>query len=132
MELRPTTPNRIAHTALGGAPAVGLAVWAAEGSAVAAAAALAALAVAVRGWRVGVRCEHDRLVVRGFLWTRRLDRARIGAVTAFPAVRWTSRRGGRRWTPVLAFLEAPEETAGARDRKRENLARLRRWATARA
>ncbi|MEV5974815.1 hypothetical protein [Streptomyces sp. NPDC051921] len=132
MELLPTTPNRIANTVLGGAPAVGLAVPAAEGSGVAAAAALAFLVVAVRGWRVGVRCERDRLVVRGFLWTRRVDRARIGAVTGFPAVRWTSRRGGRRWTPVLALLDsAGEETAGSYARKRENLARLRRWAARR-
>ncbi|MFI8822859.1 hypothetical protein [Streptomyces sp. NPDC053431] len=126
MELLPTPLNRIAHTALGGAPAVAFVMAAVEGTRWAGAAALLFLPVAVRGWWVGVRCERDRLVVRGFLWTRRIERARIGAVTGFPAVRWTSRRGGRRWTPVLAFMGDESELGGSYARKRENVARLRR------
>ncbi|HEY9369816.1 hypothetical protein [Streptomyces sp.] len=131
VELVPTVPNRIANTVLGGAPAVGFAVYAAQGAGWAAAVALAFLALAVRGWRAGVRCEPGRLVVRGYLWTRRIERSRITAVTDFPAVRWTARRGRPRWTPILVLVASPAETAGVYRRKQENTARLRRWATGR-
>ncbi|GAA2804745.1 hypothetical protein [Streptomyces showdoensis] len=132
MRLLPTTPNRCANTIPGVAPAVLLAVHAAEsGAGWALAAALASLVFAVRGWRLGVRCEPGRLVVHGYLRTRRIDRSRITGVTDFPAVRWTAPGGRERWTPVLAFLGTSEETAGTRRRKRENVARLRRWAAGR-
>ncbi|MEV7276683.1 hypothetical protein [Streptomyces sp. NPDC093111] len=129
MRLLPTTLNRVANTIPGSAPAVGFAVHAAETAAGwAAAAALASLVLAVRGWRLGVRCEPGHLVVSGYLRSRRIDRSRITGVTDFPAVRWTAPGGGKRWTPVLAFLGTSEETAGTYRRKRENVVRLRRWA----
>lgn len=63
----------------------------------------------VRAWRLGVRCEPDVLVVRGWLWSRRIPRSAIAEVprdpdgTPFaPGVSW--RHGGRRrWTPLTAF-----------------------------
>ncbi|MFD8209073.1 hypothetical protein ACFV2S_22090 [Streptomyces sp. NPDC059695] len=129
----PTRVNRAAHTVLGLAPGAGLLGYGAEAStaperAVAVAAFLACAGLAVRGYRAGVRCEAERLVVRGFLWSRVIPRAAVTGVTGFPAVRWTSPGGRRRWTPVAAFTTASGETSGARSRKRENTVRLRRWA----
>ncbi|MFE1379956.1 hypothetical protein ACFW6S_13535 [Streptomyces sp. NPDC058740] len=130
MELLPTNLNRVANASLGGVTAVVFAVYAAEATWAVGAVPLC-LALAVRGWRAGVRCEPGRLVVRGYLWTRRIERARITRVTDFPAVRWTTPGGGKRWTPVLAFVATPEEPAGSRTRKRDSAARLRTWATGR-
>lgn len=132
-ELVPTLVNRLANTLPGLAPGAGLLVYGAAdgtgwGRASAVAAALACLVLAVRGFRAGVRCEARRLVVRGFVRTRVIPRAAVTGVTDFPAVRWTTPGGRRRWTPVTAFVEASEEAGGTRSRKRSNTVRLRRWA----
>ncbi|KQX53230.1 MULTISPECIES: hypothetical protein [unclassified Streptomyces] len=133
MELVPTLVNRLANTGLGLAPGVGFAVYAVEAGAArqraaAVAAVLACAIVAVRGFRAGVRCEAGRLVVRGFVWTRSIPRSSVTEVTPFPAVRWTTPGGRRRWTPLWAFTEPTEGTRGAQSRKRTNTTRLRRWA----
>ncbi|MFI1655693.1 hypothetical protein ACH4ZU_12400 [Streptomyces sp. NPDC020472] len=132
-ELVPTAVNRLANTALGLVPGAGFLVYGAGAGAgweraAAVAAALACGILAVRGFRAGVRCEAERLVVRGFVWTRVIPRAAVTGVTGFPAVRWTTPGGRRRWTPVTALVEASEEKEGTRSRKRAGVARLRRWA----
>jgi len=95
-----------------------------------AAAAVLALgaALVVRGYRLGVRCEADRLVVRGLLWTRVIPRHRIRTVTDFPAVRWETAAGRGRWTPVTAFMSGSGEPASLTEAKARCVARLRRWA----
>jgi hypothetical protein len=85
-------------------------------------------ALIVRGYRIGVRCEADRLVVRGLLWTRVIPRHRIRAVTDFPAVRWRTVAGRGRWTPVTAFMSGAGEPASLTEAKARCVARLRRWA----
>ncbi|MER8043127.1 hypothetical protein [Streptomyces sp. NPDC094032] len=130
MDLLPTVPNRIANASLGVVPSVAFVLQASEAG-WALAAALACLPLAVRGWRMGVRCEQGHLVVRGLVWSRRIERGRITGLTDFPAVRWIDRGGRRRWTPVLALVRASGEPASADDRKRENEARLRRWVAGR-
>ncbi|WP_369143896.1 hypothetical protein [Streptomyces sp. R44] len=134
--LLPTLANRVANTTLGLASALGCVQYGVEaGTGWQRAAAMVALlgcgTLAVRGYRAGVRCEAERLVVRGYVWTRVIPRAAVTGVTDFPAVRWTSPRGRSRWTPVAVFSTLSGETAGVRARKRSNTARLRRWAARR-
>ncbi|MER6423876.1 hypothetical protein [Streptomyces sp. NPDC001137] len=133
MEILPPRPARVACAAPWVVPAAGAVVFGA-GSADAlswsAAGAVLALSVmlTVRGYRIGVRCEADRLVVRGLLWTRVIPRQWIRAVTDFPAVRWQTAAGRSRWTPVTAFMSSTGEPASLREAKAKCLAQLRRWA----
>ncbi len=95
MQLSPTPLNRLANSCLGVVPAVaGIAyVVQADHGVLRFAAGLAVIAfavLAVRGYRLGVTCEHARMTVRGYLRTRVIDRERISEVTDFPAVRWTA------------------------------------------
>ncbi|MGW8359970.1 hypothetical protein ACWGK1_05270 [Streptomyces wedmorensis] len=135
-ELVPAPVNRVANTVPGLAAGLGcVAYGAGAGTGWERAAAVAVLlgcaALALRGYRAGVRCEAERLVVRGYLWTRVIPRAAVTGVTDLPAVRWTSPGGRRRWTPVTAFAAASGEIGATRARKREGTARLRRWAARR-
>jgi len=52
--------------------------------------------------RQSVTVTDSTVVVRGWLWSRRVPREAVTAVTGWPAIRWSS--GGReRWTPVHAL-----------------------------
>ena len=61
--------------------------------------------LAYRGFRLGVDCSSDVVVVRGLLRDRRVDRSAVVAVTDFPALRWRSGRRRLRWTPIIAFAQ---------------------------
>ena len=109
MELSPSTLGRLANSGLGAVPAVAGVAYAAQASTsfarLAACFAVVGFAVlAVRGYQLGVVCEHSRMVVRGYLCTRVISRERITGITDFPAVRWTAHTGGKRWTPITAFM----------------------------
>lgn len=58
----------------------------------------------IRGFRTGVRLNEDSVTVYGYLWSRTIPRRAIVDLTTFPALRWTSRSGGSRWTPLLMFV----------------------------
>ncbi|MDX2678065.1 hypothetical protein [Streptomyces soliscabiei] len=133
MEILPPRPVRVAYAAPWVVPAVGAVAYGAEcPDALSWGAAAVVLALGgtltVRGYRIGVSCEADRLVVRGPLWTRAIPRQRIRAVTDFPAVRWETAAGRGRWTPVTAFVSGADELASLSDAKAQCVARLRRWA----
>ena len=133
MEILPPTPARVACTAPGALSAAGAVAFGAvraDAPSWCAAALVLVLgsALCVRGYRMGVRCEADRLVVRGLLWTRVIPRRRIRAVTDFPAVRWETAAGRGRWTPVTAFMSGSGEFASLTEAKARCVARLRRWA----
>ena len=132
MELRPTAVNRVAHAGLGLVPGVlaageGVRATGAADRVTAGVIAVLCAVLAVRGYRLGVRCAAGRLTVRGWLWTRTIERDRVTEVTGFPAVRWTAPSGRRRWTPVGAFVSDGGELAAVRRSKRDNRAALRRW-----
>ena len=80
----------------------------------------AGLALAVRGYRVGVRLTPEQVVVNGYLWTRRIKREDIRAVTDFPAIIWSSgsRRalGGHRCQRSGAAGACPHSSGGLRSR----------------
>jgi hypothetical protein len=65
-----------------------------------------ALWLGCRGYRTRVVLEESAITVHGYLWSRRIPVQTIAQITPFPAVRWLSRRGRRRWTPVTAFADA--------------------------
>ncbi|MGW2721245.1 hypothetical protein [Streptomyces sp. NPDC001492] len=132
MGILPPRLARVACAAPWAVPAAGAVVFgagSAHASSWSAAGAVLALSVmlTVRGYRIGVRCEADRLLVRGLLWTRVIPRQRIRAVTDFPAVRRQTATGRSRWTPVTAFMGSAGEPASLREAKAKWLARLRRW-----
>ncbi|MFF3563751.1 hypothetical protein ACFYXS_27250 [Streptomyces sp. NPDC002574] len=126
-------PNRLANGALGALPVVVClafstqantrVAWLATGPAM-----IGFAVLAVRGYRLGVTHEHSRLVIRGYLRTRVIDRAHITQITDFPAVRWTADNGRRRWTPLTALMTSPGEMATTRLRKDRALSKLRAWA----
>ncbi|MFB7515883.1 hypothetical protein [Streptomyces sp. NPDC056144] len=134
--LTPRPLHRVGNAGLGIAPAIATLVslpeaWA-EGWRVTAAllAVLAACGVlAVRGYRLRVRYEAHRLVVRGYLRTRTIPRESVTSVTDFPAVRWTTPSGRRRWTPIMAFAVSESGPESMRAHNLRNTARLRRWAS---
>lgn len=93
------------------------------------AAVLAAVGVilAIRGYRLGVRCDSDTFTVRGIFRSRTIDRSMILDITAFPAVRWTSRSGTTIWTPIIAFAEPGTVIASVANRNEQAIAELERW-----
>lgn len=84
--------------------------------------------IAVRRYRLGVRCRQTTLVVRGYLRTRVIARENITGITDFPAVRWTTHGGRRRWTPITAFMTSTGEISASQIHKERALGTLRRWA----
>ncbi|QTE01204.1 hypothetical protein S1361_28000 [Streptomyces cyanogenus] len=133
MEQSRSTLNRLANSGLGAVPAVGCIAYAVQADTAVArlggGLALIGFAVlAVRGYRLGVSCEHSRLVIRGYLRTRVIDRQRITEITDFPAVRWTAPNGRKRWTPLTAFMTSPGEIPATRLHKDRGIRKLRQWA----
>ncbi|MFG3013269.1 hypothetical protein ACGFZB_22925 [Streptomyces cinerochromogenes] len=133
MELSPLTLNRLANSILGAGPAAGGVAYAVRADDVLSrlAACLAAIGfavIAIRGYRLGVRCEHATLVIRGYLRTRVIARESITGITDFPAVRWTTHRGRKRWTPITAFMTSTGEISATRLHKERALGKLQRWA----
>lgn len=133
MELSPSMLNRLANSGLGAIPAVGGVAYATQASdgsprLAAWAAVIGLVFITVRGYRLGVTCDNSKATIRGYLRTRVITREHITAVSDFPAIRWTTRTGRKRWTPITAFITSPSETAGSRLSKERIIAKLRRWA----
>jgi hypothetical protein len=102
--------------ATGVLPQVGAAVLAGVG-----------VTVAIRGYRLGVRCDSTTVTVRGMFWSRRISRSSIRAITVFPAIRWSSRSGRIVWTPVIAFAELGKVVPLVARRNEEATEELKRW-----
>jgi hypothetical protein len=133
MELSLSTLNRLANSSLGAVPAAGGVAYGVQASdgfprIVAWFAVVVCVVLAVRGYRLGVTCDNTKATIRGYLRTRVIEKERITGITDFPAVRWTTRTGHKRWTPITALLTSSSETAGTRLSKERNTAKLRRWA----
>ncbi|MGW3915374.1 hypothetical protein ACWEBX_28210 [Streptomyces sp. NPDC005070] len=133
MELLPWRVNRVVNSAPGVIPAVVAIAYLAQAGGtlprlVACLALIGFAVVALRGYRLGVRCEHGTLVVHGYLRTRVIARESITGITDFPAVRWTTPRGHKRWTPITAFMTDTNEISVSRLHKTHAVGKLRRWA----
>ncbi|WP_157630630.1 hypothetical protein [Kribbella catacumbae] len=64
---------------------------------------VAAVYLGFLGWRLGVVCDAGGIDVHGLFRSRRIAKEEIVAITNFPAVRWKTRAGKARWTPIFAF-----------------------------
>jgi hypothetical protein len=134
VQIGPLPLGRAAHAGLGVVTVLfGVGLWvdgfAPAPVARALGAALLALGavVAGRGLRVGVECSDGVVRVRGLLRTRVVPRARIEAVTGFPALVWRDPRGRRRWTPMV-FLSSSSRSLARYSRHNEaEIQRLRSW-----
>ncbi|MFE1288515.1 hypothetical protein [Streptomyces sp. NPDC058751] len=130
MKRSPSTLNRLANSGLGVVPAVvgvAYAVRADDGMPrlLTVPAVLGFAVLAVRGYRLGAAWDHARITVRGYLRTRVVDRERITEVTDFPALRWTSRDGRERWTPLTVFVTSTGEPLTTRTYKERAVRELR-------
>ncbi|MFJ7962549.1 hypothetical protein [Streptomyces sp. NPDC096324] len=133
MERTLPSRNRLANSGLGVVPAIVGVAYAvqAEGGVqrlLAIPAVLGFSALAVRGYRLAVTYDHSRITIRGYMRTRVIDRGAITGITDFPAVRWTSGNGRRRWTPLTVFVTSTGESSAARTHKERAIRRLRQWA----
>jgi hypothetical protein len=125
--------TRLANSILGAAPAAGgIAVAVQADDALprltACLAVIGFAVIAVRGYRLGVRCEHAALVIRGYLRTRVIARESITGITDFPAVRWMTHSGRKRWTPITAFMTTSDAISVVRRHNERALQKLQRWA----
>src|SRR5436190_21898705 len=127
VRLSPTMHRKIVNALAAAVAAVGfvgVASWS-TGPFVAVAAAVSVLCawMAVSAIRQCVILSSSTIIVRGWLWSRRVPRDAVTAITDWPAIRWSS--GDRdRWSPVHAFYR-PGAGPRMTDHDRENLAYLR-------
>jgi hypothetical protein len=127
VRLSPTKQRKIVNALAATVAALGfagVASWSA-GPFIAVAAAVSVLCawLAICAMRQCVILTSSTITVRGWLWSRRVPRDAVTAVTDWPAIRWSS--GDRdRWTPVHAFYR-PGAGPRMTDHDRENLAYLR-------
>ncbi|MEU6594928.1 hypothetical protein ABZ923_37990 [Streptomyces sp. NPDC046881] len=133
MELSPSTLNRLANSIPGAGPAAGGIAYAVQTDdtlprLAACLAVIGSTVLAIRGYRLGVRCQDATLIVRGYLRTRVIARESITGITDFPAVRWTTHQGRKRWTPITAFMTTTDEISATRLHKEHALGKLQRWA----
>jgi hypothetical protein len=84
------------------------------------------IVVAVRGFRMSVEVDADRVRVRGLLATRTIPLRAIRGLTPFPALRWESATGRVRWTPLIMFFDADGQLAMISEHNERSLATLRR------
>ncbi|MDX5565470.1 hypothetical protein PYK79_22255 [Streptomyces sp. ID05-04B] len=133
MELSLSRLNRLANGSLGAIPAVGAVAYAVQASDdlprfAACLALIGSAVISVRGYRLGVTCQHTTMVIRGYLRTRVIAREHVTQITSFPAVRWTTRKGRTRWTPIMALVMTARESPATRLQKDHATRKLRRWA----
>jgi hypothetical protein len=67
--------------------------------------AIPGVVVIVRGYRIGVTVTGDAVVIRNWFRSRTVERRSVLGLTYYPAVRWTSASGRKRWTPIMAFAD---------------------------
>lgn len=83
--------------------------------------------VAARGVRIGVVVAGGRVTVRGFCWSRSVPVSDVVAVTrgTLPLLLWRAPSGRRRWSPIVAFMDAYNGMARYSSHNREALRLVR-------
>jgi len=61
----------------------------------------------IRSFRAGVRLSDDRMLIRGWFWSRSIPRDRIVGLTPRKFVEWTSETGSTRLSPLTVFWTWP-------------------------
>jgi len=75
----------------------------------------------------GVEFTDSELIVRGWLWSRRIERGAISAVNADVIV-WTASSGNRRVTPLTMFWTFAGYTSAMRVHNENAVNTIIRWA----
>ena len=83
--------------------------------------------LAVRGYRAGASYGADEIVIRGFIYSRRIPKVRITQITEFPAVRWTREDGKARWSPIFAFYTGGQVIPSVERHNAVMIQRLQDW-----
>ncbi len=131
MELFPSLAGRLALSGLFVILAIGSLVYEVHPKGIylfaTAAPMIAFTILAIRGFRIGVICKNSDVTIRGLLWTRTIPRASITEITDFPAVRWLTPDGRKRWTPIYVFRSNSRQLAKTMAMNECNIIKLRRW-----
>ena len=84
--------------------------------------------VAVRAVRAGVVLEPDRLVIRGWWWSRSIARDRVDEVTESSWLRWRTRGGRRMLSPLAIFWNFGDgRFVPLASHNEESIAAIRKW-----
>jgi hypothetical protein len=81
----------------------------------------------VRSFRAGVKCEDRRLLIRGWFWSRTIPKDQILRVTNRKFVEWTSKRGAKRYSPLLMFWTWPRSYGSLDSYNSDALMTVTRW-----
>lgn len=84
--------------------------------------------LAFRVWRYSILLAPDRVVVRGFLRDRTVERSRVTEVTDFAWLVWTTPDSRRRLTPLAMLWVVPQTLPRYRNHAKLRLHRLQMWA----
>ena len=103
---RPKLASRVAHACLGAFVILVGVGWLTDRlpAWVGAAFLLVGSLVIVRSFRLAVVIQGDHVLNFGLLWTRRIRRSQVTSISGFPALKWTTESGTRRWTPMVGFM----------------------------
>lgn len=80
-----------------------------------------------RSLRAGVVLTDDFLVIRGWLWSRSIPREQIRTVTNLKWVEWVSRRGRRRFSPLMMFWNISRPTRRMIEHHDEAISVVGKW-----
>jgi hypothetical protein len=81
----------------------------------------------IRSFRAGVKCEDHRLLIRGWFWSRTIPKEQIVCVTNRKFVEWTSKRGTKRYSPLLMFWTWPRSYDSLDSYNSDALTTVSRW-----
>lgn len=82
----------------------------------------------VRSWRQSVTLAPDRIVVRGFLWSRTVSRDRVTGVSDFGWLVWTDARARKFLSPLTVFWIVPGALHRYSEHAARGLQRTQMWA----
>ena len=61
--------------------------------------------IGIRNWRGAVFLTDDAIVIRGQLWSRRIERPAVVGVTEYSWLTWRATAGATRYSPLILFWD---------------------------
>jgi hypothetical protein len=82
----------------------------------------------IRSLRASVECTSEKILVRGWIWSRLIPRSHITSLSSgWRVIHWTSRSGSKRLTPLPMFWDFPNATYSMDQHNAEAIAEVQRW-----
>lgn len=81
----------------------------------------------VRSIRASVECTDERLVIRGWIWSRSIPRADVTSVSSRRFIHWNSPSGSNRLTPLPLFWDFPTSWTSMDIYNEEAITCVNRW-----